>query len=117
MFQQSDDPTLAPVLKGGCSPQNLTGWSAWFTAKEHYAIQDSAASIRLGTALPLTGVVITSAIEGKIQVTVPPTATVLFPDTSQTLICDLQVKSATGRIFTVLVGTLTVLPDITRAIS
>lgn len=101
-----------------CSPpKNLTGYEVWFTAKEHYGIPDSQASIRLGTLLPLTGVVITSAYEGKVRVTVPATATVNFPDTSMTLFYDVQIKDTLGQIFTVESGTLTVEPDVTRAIS
>jgi hypothetical protein len=101
----------------GCSPQNITGWTAWFTAKEHYAVPDATASIRLGTASPLTGIVITSPTEGKLEIVVPPQSTVNFPDTTMCLVYDVQVKDGAGRVFTVELGTLSVRPDVTRAIS
>jgi len=106
------------VLQGdGCTPQNITGWMAWFTAKEHYAVPDLQASIRLGTTLPLTGITFTSPSEGKMEIIVPPSATVNFPDTAQCLVYDVQVKDGAGNVFTVELGTLTVRPDVTRAIS
>lgn len=101
----------------GCSPQNITGWEAWFTAKEHYAVPDVQATIRLGTTLPLVGIVITSPFEGKMEIVVPPSATVNAPDTPLCLVYDVQVKDGAGRIFTVELGTLTIRPDVTRAIA
>ena len=106
------------VLQGdGCSPQNITGWDAWFTAKEHYAVPDSQAPIRLGTLPPLVGITFTSPTEGKMEIVVPPFATVNFPDTPLCLFYDVQVRDGAGRIFTVELGTLTVRPDVTRAIA
>lgn len=100
----------------GCSPQNITGWAVWFTAKDSYGIPDSQAQIRLGNVLPLTGITITSAPEGKLQVVVPPSATLNFPDTPAKLFYDVQVRDGAGKVFTVELGTLTVRPDVTRAI-
>lgn len=105
------------LQEDGCSPQNILGWAAWFTAKEHYAVQDENATIRLGTLAPLSGIVITSPSEGKMEIVVPPSATVNGPDTPLCLTYDVQVRDGAGRIFTVELGTLTVRPDVTRAIA
>jgi hypothetical protein len=105
------------VLKSdGCTPQDITGWTAWFTAKEHVALQDSAATIRLGNILPLTGIVLTFPTQGKMRITVPPSATINCPDTPLCLFYDVQVKDVAGNVFTIERGTLTVKPDVTRSI-
>lgn len=100
-----------------CVPEDITGWTFWFTAKEHFAVPDATASIRLGTALPLTGVALLSVGEGKVRITVPAFATSNFPDTPETLVYDVQGKDLLGNIRTVEDGTLEVRPDVTRAIA
>jgi len=100
----------------GCTPQDITGWTAWFTAKEHTALQDSQATIRLGNVPPLTGIVLTSPTQGLMRVTVPPSATINCPDTPFCLLYDVQVKDGAGNVFTIERGTLTIKPDVTRAV-
>ena len=105
------------VPEDACTPKNLTGFEVWFTAKEHYAVPDAQASIRLGTSPPLTGVPSPSRFEGKVRIVIPAQARVNLPDTPMMLVYDVQLKEiSTGRIFTVESGTLTVSPDVTRAI-
>lgn len=95
-------------------PLNLTGGKVTFTAKYYDTDFDQNAVWQLDTAL-LGGVVITSAVGGKISVTGAPIKSYAFPDGPVNLVFDIQVILA-GRVTTVEAGTLTVYPDITRAI-
>ena len=102
----------------GCTPQNISGWTVWFTAKRYISDADSQAVVQLGTALPLTGIVLTAPTNGEAEVTIPPFATSRFPDSPTTLVYDVQVKDPlTSRVFTVEIGRLIVRPDVTRAIA
>lgn len=105
------------VLQADCAPQNITGWSMWFTAKYFVADYDTQAPIKLGTISPLSGITFTNALAGQAEVTIPSVATAGFPDTPTKLVYDVQVKDTTGRVFTIETGTLTVNPDVTRATS
>ena len=100
----------------GCTPQNIAGWSVWFTMKFYTADPDSRAVAQLTSALG-GGIVITNPSIGQARVTVPPSATALFPDGDVTLVYDVQVRDLLGNIATVERGSITVIPDVTRAIS
>ncbi len=110
--------SLAPgVPPPGQVPANVTGWTFWFTAKRHYLDPDNQAVWQGGTASPLTGVVVTSPLSGRLTATMPPAQTIGFPDGSSTLVYDVQGKDGSGNIFTVEFGTIVVNPDATRATS
>lgn len=103
----------AQVKKDGV-PVNITGWKVWFTAKRTYVEPDNVAVMRHDSDA-LGGVTITDAVNGKVRVVTSPNATAGFPDGPVKLVYDLQTKDLANNIFTVETGTLTVLPDVTRA--
>jgi hypothetical protein len=107
------------VLQDNGAPQNLTGFTVWFTAK--YTVYD--ADLRSVFALDNIspggngGVVLTFPTIGEFTVTGPAVATQGFPDGVVTLVYDVQVEDASGNLTTVETGTLAVNPDVTRSIS
>jgi hypothetical protein len=104
-------------------PVNITGWRMWFTAKYQVNDPDNTAVAQVTsdpTSVPAGGgIVFTQPLQGSAEITMPPLATYTFPDGPVVLVYDVQVKTndSTPRIFTVESGTLTVNPDVTRAIS
>jgi hypothetical protein len=99
------------------TPYNLSGVTIWFTAKPTPAEQDVDAPIRLDNA-DLGGVtVISPAAGGTFSATAPPVATVSFPDGDVVLEYDVQIQDTMGNLFTVEKGNLTVVADITRALT
>lgn len=96
-------------------PVDLTTARIIFTAKMYDTDYDQKAIYQLDNAV-LTGVVVTSAVGGAFNVTGAPIRTMPFPDGPVELVFDIQVILA-GRVTTVEAGTLTVWPDITRAIA
>lgn len=95
-------------------PQDITGWTMWFTAKYSYPDQDSQAAVQQSTG---DGIAYTFPLAGKAEITVAPIKTRGFPDGPVTLVYDVQVKDLLGSIFTVDAGTLLVIPDVTRRIA
>jgi hypothetical protein len=100
----------------GSAPFNLTGCELWYTAKFYRPDPDLRAVWALNTAA-LGGVAIINALIGTFSVTGSPLATVGFPDGDVTLAFDIQIKDATGKVFTIEKGTQTVEADVTRAVS
>lgn len=98
------------------SPYSLAGVRIWVTVKNYVPDPDAAAVMDLDNQA-LGGVTIISATQGTFSVTGPAQATIQFPDSPVPLEFDIQLKTATGEIYTIERGTLTVLPDITRAVS
>lgn len=96
------------------SPQNITGWSFWCTAKYNVQDQDVAAVFQLTS--PSNGIVVQNAPAGQILVTVPPIATRGFPDGDTKISYDVQGKDGSANIFTCESGVMIVEPDVTRAI-
>ena len=114
------DTQLMNPLPGptqGKVPQNLTGWTLWFTAKYQAVDADQNAVIQQDNATVGGVVVVGPATNGNIAVTAAPLSTRGFPDAPVTLVYDIQGKDGSGRIFTMETGTLTVAPDVTRAIA
>jgi hypothetical protein len=97
-------------------PENITDWKLWFTAKRTYSDWDSMAAVRLSSE-PNDGIIFIDPVNGKAEITIPPVKTVGYPDGPVVLVYDVQAKDTNGRIFTVEGGTLTVIPDVTRAIT
>jgi len=100
----------------GYVPADITAFKVWFTAKYNVVDQDPQAVSQLDNQL-LGGVVVSNATTGQYNVTMPPLVTRNFPDGDVVLVYDVQIEDASMRIFTVESGTLTVVPDVTRAIS
>lgn len=105
--QPEDSPT---------PPQDITGWKMWFTAKNQFPDPDRAAVVQLDNA-SIGGIAFIQPTNGLAEVTMSPLATYGFADGPVTLVYDVQVKDLSGRLTTVEQGTLTVYPDVTRALS
>lgn len=95
-------------------PYDITSATLWFTAKYNFADPDQASVIEVKTG---SGIVHTTPTSGNFTVTTPPIDTIAFPDSRVDLDFDIQLKDASGNIFTLEGGLLEVIPDITRAIS
>lgn len=96
-------------------PLNLSTARVTFTAKMNDTQWDQKAIWQLDNAL-LAGIVVTAPFSGAFQVTGAPIQTYAFPDGPVEMVFDIQVID-NGRVTTVEAGTLTVWPDITRAIA
>lgn len=97
------------ITKG--SPYDLsTVQNIWFTGKKLATDADSAAIIRksLGSGITVSGNVATVSVGREDLVSVRPLVS------SLTLVCDVQVKTATGKIWTVAEGKWTFTPEITQ---
>ena len=99
----------AIILNG--SPVDITGGTVRMTAKWSLANLDAAAVFQLSSAT--TGIVITSATAGEIQVTIAAANTSSLPAKKVELPYDIQFVDSIGAVYTVLYGTLTVVPDAT----
>lgn len=100
------------------APLSLAGAKFWFTAKHAYADPDERAAIRLDSD-PVNGrggITIVDEARGLARVDIPPIATRAFADGVVNLVYDVQIKEAGGAVSTVEIGTLSVYPDVTRAI-
>jgi hypothetical protein len=91
-------------------PQNIAGWSVWFTIKLGEWDPDSAA---LYQATVGTGITIVQASLGQLEVKVPPATTRLL--TIPRMHCDIQVKDLGANIFTVWRRVLELVDDVTFA--
>lgn len=98
------------VLLNGAAFTLSAGDKLYFTAKTDLALPDAGATITKESG---TGISILSLPEGKALLELLPSDTDgLEPGTA--LFYDIQLKTATGEIFTIQNGTITILPDATR---
>ena len=96
---------------------NVTGWTFWFTVKKYFADPDNVAVFQ-GKSTDGSGTVtITDAPNGKVTLTLPASATLNYPDSVVQLVYDVQGKDTSGNIYTVDSGSVSVSPDVTRAIA
>jgi hypothetical protein len=93
--------------------QNIAGWSFTFTAKRSLRDADAAAVFQLTLG---SGLTITDAPGGALQAIIQPshTTATLNPYDRVELQADLKAVDAAGNPYTLLSGTLTVLPAVTR---
>jgi hypothetical protein len=94
---------------------DLTDCNLWMTAKYLYADADAAAIFQKTTGGG--GILVTSALSGRAQITIDPEDTDDLPNSKTAILYDVQLEDADGLIFTIAYGTITVLPDVTRAIT
>jgi hypothetical protein len=99
--------------ESGGDPQDLTGCTLWMTAKNQKSDLDADAVIAVESG---SGIEVVSAAAGTFTVTIAATLTADLTKRSL-LHYDVQLKDATGQIYTVDSGTITVELDITRATS
>src|ERR1700690_3777028 len=91
---QPPAPFTRPTCQPG-TPQNITGWFVWFTAKYHRDDADTAAVIAVTT---LSGIIFTNPTMGQIQITDPAASTSGLPTANVPLYYDVQVKDLLGTI-------------------
>jgi hypothetical protein len=102
-------PTLPCACAGRCDcgvPQNVAGWTVWFTAKYNLGDPDDLAAVSLSTLT--SGIVLANVPLGTIQVTVPTLATYAFPGGRQRLMTTIKSMDLSGNLTTEEVGTLDV---------
>ena len=92
-------------------PVDLTGGTVKMTAKWSLANTDGTAVFQLTSSG--TGIVITNATQGQITVTIASNKTSSLPSKKVELPYDIQFVDSSGAVYTVLYGTLTILPDAT----
>jgi hypothetical protein len=103
--------TVTDRTTGG--PIDLTGYSIWCTAKSSLSDPDSAAVFQLTRSSG--DIEVTGAENNVIRVTIPAAATVGFTG-NRVLFYDVQIRSPSGRVTTVVDGKMFVVQDVTRAI-
>jgi len=107
---RGDTVSLDVTVTASGSAYNLTGCSMWFTAKQRYSDLDAAAVFQKSTG---SGITITSPTFGQATVVISPSDTSGLSNVKQLLLYDLQVKDASGNIYTVASGNLVVYPEVT----
>jgi len=112
--QVASQAQLAP-FPPGFAPLDISGGKLWFTLKRTYVDPDSAAVAQLSS--PAGGITITSAQSGRATISLPPQATLNFPDGTVQLVYDVQFKDAAGNVTTTEGGPIDVAPDATRTTS
>ncbi len=101
--------TAAVKLNG--TPVNLTGATIWMTAKWSPSDPDNLSVFQASTTT--YGIVVTSAADGLFLVAIPPNITTPLPARKVELFYDIQMKNAATEVFTVAIGNLVILPDVT----
>jgi hypothetical protein len=89
---------------------DITGATFWMTAKWHVTDADGAAVFQISTADDMA---ILDPENGRVGVTIKPSKTIGLPASKIDLSYDIQMKTSTGDVHTVLRGTLVVTPDVT----
>ncbi len=100
----------ATIVQNG-TPVDLTGGTVRMTAKWAVSNADSAAIFQLSSAT--SGITITDATAGEISVVIAHSLTTSMPSKKVELPYDIQYVDSEGNVFTVLYGTLTIVPDVT----
>jgi len=95
---------------------DLTGSKVYFTAKNAKSDADSSAVISLDSEAG--GVDIPDPLTGEFFVTIDhgDTSSISLSGGERVLVYDVQLKDATDRVFTLDVGTLTILEDVTQRV-
>lgn len=102
---------IAVILNG--SPVDLSGGTLKLTAK--WDVRDTEANAVFTLLSPSLGIVVTSATGGLATLTISPSQTIGLPDHQVNLPYDIQLTDFQGNIFTVMLGILSIVPDITTA--
>lgn len=115
-IRRGDDRQLAVTIyqENGVTPQNLSGASLWFTGKLHLRDSDADAVLAYTRG---AGITVTSDPNGTATVQIVGADTAALPDGAIPLRCDIQVKTASGNVYTAAYGRIMVAADVTRATS
>lgn len=92
---------------------DITGGSFTMTAK--WEITDADANAVFQKTSPSGGIVLTTPASGVITVTLDPADTNSLPLHKVSLFYDIEFIDSSGDVYTVLYGTLSVVPDVTLA--
>lgn len=92
---------------------DLTGATVWFTIKSTYAaLLDTTALVQKSTGNGITNV---SAPAGT-AVLVASAADMNTLPVNRKLLYDIQIVDSTGKVYTTELGTITILPEVTRSV-
>lgn len=94
------------------TPVDLTGGTVKMTAKWSLSAADGSAVFQK-TSSPGGGIVVTDAAQGQITVTIASSNTSSLPAKKVELPYDIQFVDSSGAVYTVLYGTLVIVPDAT----
>lgn len=109
-FPRGDTAFLDFAVVLNAAPQNITGWTLWFTAKRRVGDADPGVLQKSTTG---GGITITNAATGLGTVNLVPADTAALPEQPTTLYADLQGKDGGGNIWTLAKGLIAVRPDAT----
>ena len=113
-LERGDTRHMPFAVTLNAAPYNLTGLYLWFTAKRKLSDADGAAVFQktVGAGITLDG-----GTGGTGDILILPTNSSGLPDKMTTLYYDLQMKTATGEIYTPSQGELLFEADVTKAIT
>ena len=105
------DTALFPfAVTDSTGAYNIAGATFWFTAKKTPCDTDASAVFQKTLA---DGITVTNAAAGLGQVELAEADTSSLACSRTVLFYDLQMKTSTGKVYTVAAGKLTVNPDVT----
>lgn len=107
LYRGDTFPFVVTVTNAGVAV-NIDGFQFRMTAK--YAIQDADINAVFTIVSP-TDIVITDAVNGKLLVTIPPSATLILEPRVYRLQYDIQMYNDPQTIYTICSGILLVTPD------
>jgi hypothetical protein len=106
------------VVDAAGAALNLTGTKLWFTVKRWISDLDSRAVVQKTSDSPgQVTLADQTADPGKATIKVLPADTASLGADTTTLVWDVQILDSAGEMHTVADGSLTVKPDVTRAIA
>ncbi len=111
-----DTPTFSATISN-LSSSGLAGCELWMTAKRAATDPDSAAVFQKPNASWVIDQTGNASTPGIAHVQLANADTASLPLYPVALVYDIQLKDASGDIYTIDSGTLTVTPDVTQATS
>lgn len=93
---------------------DLTGAKVWATLKRNMTELDPQGIAQVFSNGTSPGITFPQITAGIVLVTFPPACTYYLPDDPVILYYDVQVRLADGTVGTVDLGTVNVIPDVTR---
>lgn len=109
---RGDSKVLTVSVTRSGSPYDLSGHTLRFTAKYRYSDPDSEAVFQLSSS-PGAGITVTNAAQGQARIEIAPVHTQNLPAVRTRLVYDLQLTDGGGGVYTVDIGEIIVLPDVT----
>jgi hypothetical protein len=118
-WTRGDDERLDYVVRLDGAPVNFTGWQLWCTIKRDLALADDAAGVlqyTLTDGITVSDWVVDGSLRtaALVSVLVPASATKTL-QVNASYHHDLQGRSPEGSIYTLVKGTISILPEVTLA--